>query len=366
MSEVRIFGRNSDGTVGSICRAKPENRGKGNCKHQDHIELTLDDLRDGMIEKINAKMKHQDLLPNGLSKNSSELPEVTADKIQAQKNGFYISKQELDAAANESAKTFTQSDWKFIKEFSDKYDELSVDDREEFDRVINNLETFLSSDSTTSRKIRDFLGDEIDLKEFSTLVVQGSGAMTKSVRWGRGGRNSVKRVFFTNIHNDMTKERYVASVLFFGGRCCYCNAAMSKHGKNRATGEHITPISPEKSDDISGGTRFGNMALACNGCNRQRGNKELVSWIQKTNRIPRTEKGKALGRIRAFREYALYEDYSDADSAKINEAVDEVNKEIAKRKNPDGSFKDQESVDEIKVLIKTKIYDLKLELESSR
>lgn len=49
MAEARRVGINADGTV-SVCRARPENVGKGRCKHIEHVESSLSDAE---ISKIN-------------------------------------------------------------------------------------------------------------------------------------------------------------------------------------------------------------------------------------------------------------------------------------------------------------------------
>lgn len=185
---------------------------------------------------------------------------------------------------------------------------------------------FLKSDDPDAIKCREFLGDDVSMNTFSAIIVSSVGSMMRKQKLRQQKNSNMRRLLLTRLHNDMTKQRYIASVLFFGGRCCYCNSPMSKSEGNpkQATGEHLTPIAPSNDNDPVGVTRFGNMALACKECNGDRGNTNLEEWVNKTNKISDDNKEACLARIKAFRKYALYEEYSPRETALVKEYEEKV------------------------------------------
>jgi 5-methylcytosine-specific restriction endonuclease McrA len=335
------YGVRKDGTLG-ICRAKPENQGKGRCFHGQHIFVSAEDLKLNIVQRHNEEIMQTLYASPQLAKGA--IPSgVTQSNIQSHVGGGVLSKQQLEAGAVKVAESFRETDWNFIKEFYAKYDRV-LNDEERADMFkenpADNIADYLESDDPAAKKLRNFLGDGINVNEFSEILVQQVGAMTNIKIWSPKGGNSVRRSFLSALNNDMTKERYVASVIFFGGRCCYCNRTLRKNPPpdRQASGEHITPITPEDKRDISGGTRYGNMALACMGCNHDRGNKKLVDWISKTSCIKKENRENVLGRIKAFREFALYNEYTPAENKKINGAINEIQRYINTKRGPDGSI----------------------------
>lgn len=208
--------------------------------------------------------------------------------------------------------------------------------------------------------MREFLGKDVNLRDLSEILVLQVGSMTATSKWSHG-KSSVRRAILTALNNDMTKERYVASVLFFGGRCCYCNNVLRKGPppEKQASGEHITPISPSKKGESVGSTRYGNMALACVACNKERANKDLLKFIQETKRIKKDEKINVLARIQNFRNFALYEDYSDSYCKKIEKTIQEVSEFEKSFRNPDGTFNETDVRQKVREKIKIAVFDLK-------
>lgn len=329
MSSSVTFGVGRDGTLGP-CRAKPENQGKGNCPHEKHVEITQEHVQMGVVEKYN-----EEILAKTHGKISSEKideypKKVTPNMIQTHPRARILTKKEIEKGAVEVAEKIKKRDWKIIKEFYSKYDRLMTDAErlKIFEgKPEENMIDYLKSEDPTALKLREFLGEGVDLKEFSEIIVQQGGAMTAVKYWDAKGRNSIKRCLMSSYNNDMTKERYIASVLFFGGRCCYCNKPLRKDPPpgRQASGEHITPVNPSEKGEPPGSTRYGNMALACKRCNSERGNTELKEWIAKTKLIKPENKEKALGRIQAFREFALYSEYTKEESERINKTVESIN-----------------------------------------
>lgn len=364
MSEIgtKVFGRKKDGTL-SICRAKPEFRGTGRCNHYEHVSLTDEQINDGYVTKNNEDVLKEKYSSQKLRKNNpSRVPKQKNNKIQNTEDADVITREELLEGAKAVSDQITDSDWSFIQDFYNKFDERQMNEEQaqRFDSVVDNIKDYLSSDDDVASRVRGFLGKDINLDDFSSILVHQVGSMTKAESWRYAKRVSVKRIILSTLDNDMNKERYVASVLFFGGRCCYCNTALRKSppSKKQATGEHITPISPENPDDIHGGTRYGNMALACLECNSSRGNKELVEWLSETKLIENKDKAAVLGRINAFRKFCLYSEYSRKENDYIVSQIRDIEDYVKSKKDRTGVFIDG-AQEKIKAKIKIKLYDMK-------
>lgn len=358
----RIYGTKPDGTL-SVCRARPEYRGKGTCKHGEHIELERTGA-EAFVNKYNERAleEHYQKIVEENQKfaQDTKMPEgVSADRIQSHSGGRVLSREELTRGAKKVAENFKKTDWDFITEFHRKYEKV-VGKNDPFTDASKNISEYLRSDDDTALKLREFLGDEVNLEELSDIIVYQVKAMTFAEKWAKGKRPSMKRVIFSTLNNDMTRTRYVNSVLFFGGRCCYCNKVLRKNPPpgHQASGEHLTPLSPEDPNAIHGGTRYGNMALACVSCNRDRKNTDLVEWIHKTRLIKRDDKPFVLGRIQAFREYALYEEYTREENDRIAEKVEELQNFVNSCRKDDGQYIDNAN-ELINERLKVALYDLR-------
>lgn len=361
-TQYKVYGKKPDGTL-NICRAKPEFRGKGTCKHEAHVEIDAKGA-EALVQRYNEKILEEAFETfNKNSKNGNSYPNnVTENNIQSHDGGKVISKKELIEGANKVAEQFDTEDWKTIQDFYGNYRKRLSDNklRESYDNAVENISSYLKSDDEDAQNLRKFLGDKVDTDELSNIIVHEVGAMTKAEKWRFGKKVSVKRVLFSSLDNDMTKERYVASVMFFGGRCCYCNKVLRKNPppESQASGEHITPVSPENLNDIHGGTRYGNMVLACVKCNRDRGNKELVQWMQETKCVPEENKKHALGRIQAFRKFALYHEYTREENDRILQVSKEITDYMSTLRDNSGVYNDGAG-EKIKEKIKIALYDLK-------
>jgi len=341
---VRTFGVGQDGTL-TACRAKPENRGKGNCKHTEHIELTLEDLRSGFIQKHNEEALRELYAQAGITEPGGKLSKKALIEATAPKPKSDYRIETLRKASDAVAEQISDHDFKVIQNFYRRYErvmsekelaKLSDGDVTPTER----LQTYLESDEPVVKDLRKYLGRDASLKDISDLLYLEVGAMTNAYEWSPGSRSSVPRAYLSTLKNDMTKGNYVASVLYFKGKCCYCDRLLSREGgrNGQPSGEHITPVKPEDDNAVVGGTRFGNMALACTRCNGDRGNSELVSWVNSYRHIPKEDKPFVLGRIKAFRAFAEYEDYSQEESDKIRTCIARVQSEVATLREPDGKF----------------------------
>lgn len=359
----RTYGKKSDGTL-SVCRAKPEHRGKGRCKHYDHVELSSDNL-EAFVREYNEQAleeyfsKRAELRRKGLLNN--KVPQgVTANKIKSHEGGNYLSRKELTEGANKVAASFREKDWSFIQEFHKKYDQHIDEENQHYLSAVEDIAEYLQSDDTTARKLRGFLGKDVNLYELSEIMVFQVKSMTSPETWKENRRSSMNRVIFTTLNNDMNRNRYIASVLFFGGRCCYCNRVLRKNPPpgHQASGEHLTPVGPDDENSVHGGTRYGNMALACITCNGSRKNTDLEEWISTTRRIKKEDKSFVLGRIQAFREFALYEEYSKAENDVIVKHVEKLQAFVDSCRGPDNQYKEG-TAEMITDRIKITLYDLR-------
>lgn len=361
-----VVGRKSDGVL-EVCRALPDNRGRGRCPHGDHIEVSKKDIADGVLDRFNEEVLSKSLGAVSVNKRDNDFPNnVSENAISSHSSGRVLSRDELLSGAQKIADNFTDEDWAIMRGYYNSLNK-SIHRRlsngglqKRFNDVSENVAEYLKSDDVAAIQTREFLGDGVDLDEFSRILTHQVKAMTCAEEW-RGSKSSIRRIILTSLDNDMTRERYTASVLFFGGRCCYCNCVLRKSPPpgRQASGEHLTPVSPSDPNSVNGGTRYGNMVLACVRCNNSRGNKELVSWVQKTNCIPEKDKALALGRIQAFRNFTLYHEYSPEENDRIMDTVKNLEKHLTKLTESNGGKLSIEQRREFKREIKVALYDLK-------
>lgn len=367
-----------DGTL-APCRAKPENRGRGTCTHGDHVDLegpmaapetirAYNEERLAEHYKASALASLKKALPKPPVPKPPTFPRVTAQGIQAAPNGTRLNRKEFVEATVAISDVFPEGAWEELNGLSKQVSSL-IEQEASHARTSREVQVkvqaFLESDDEVAVKIRAYLGPDVSPGDFAAILVHDVKSMTaQSALRNHPKSDPVSRVMLTSVANDMGKRRYIASVLFFGGRCCYCNRTMSKRpGPQQATGEHITPINPATPGAPIGATRYGNMALACHQCNEDRGNKDLHEWVKETDCIPPESKEPALQRIQAFRRFALYEDYSPDQSRKLAQAVRELKREQARVRKSDGTY-ESEDFEAFQNRVKSKIYDLRQELSA--
>jgi len=289
----------------------------------------------------------------------------SAPMVVSSTGGRPLTVAEFQEGVNGLTEAFPEEHWELLNSFYDHFSDLVAQEKlfhHTTRQAILRVQEYLESEDPAAKNVRAFLGPEVATEDFSAILVAEVKSMTKALRFENDGKNSLQRVVMTNVANDMNRRRYVASVLFFGGRCCYCNCVLHKKpGPTQATGEHITPISPEEEGAPMGATRYGNMALACAACNQSRGNKELNSWMEGTDTVPPEEKPRALKRIAAFRRFALYEDYQPKQVEKLQAALAELKAKQVRYPRNHGKYlpKHFEILDSA---IKVAVYDLQQEL----
>lgn len=349
------------GTI-SICRAKTQNRGRGRCPHGDHLELTEDESSPENIQKFNEERLAVHFHPLKGEKGKDTFPEnLSTNNISTHKGGGTLTRDDFNEATIKLSEAFPEENWDTIQDFYNTFHTRISDGRIQslFNDTVDNIHSYLNSNDPTVLKVREFLGKDIDLKTFSELLLYNVKSMTHSSYWTPKRSDSIRRIILTSINNDMTKERYVASILFFGGRCCYCNRVLRRGlGENQATGEHITPLNPDEKDSPPGTTRYGNMALCCRACNNERGTENLEKWMNRTKRVPEHLKESSLTRIKTFRRFALYREMTPKEGEIISTTVEKLHSFVQNERQL--SIKNKTEIDTKKISdqIKVTIQDL--------
>lgn len=340
---VKSFGVNHKGSL-SVCKALPENRGKGSCTHSEHFDLTAEELSSGFVNKFNEKALADRIAANGGVDPFQPLKKNSAHKA-AQKKRNAERLQHLREGADELAALIPQEDFDTVRAFYRDFARvMSEEEKQEFlqGNPKHAIVRYLESDEPQAVKLREYLGPATDYEALSDLLMDEVGAMTTSHRWSTSGRLSISRAILSTLHNDMNRENYVTSILFFKGRCCYCEKLLSRKGGGNAalpTGEHITPVSPSRPDRPVGGTRFGNMALACGKCNKSRANSDLHYWLKDTDSaLSMEQRIPALARIQAFRNFAGYKEYTMEESTLIRDSIGRLQAQVDEMRDEDGKL----------------------------
>lgn len=73
---------------------------------------------------------------------------------------------------------------------------------------------------------------------------------------------------------EYTNEDWLAAMLHFRGRCCYCGKVEGRAKDAHFDREHLVPLSR------GGKAERSNIAPACRKCNRGRGNLPLFTWFR--------------------------------------------------------------------------------------
>lgn len=339
------FGYHKNGRM-SICKAKPGNEGRYGCPHDSHVDLTREDLKSGIVERTNEESFQRELAELGVEalvsrvrggakaraafRKKHGLPESTKSEPSLPLDNFL-------AQVKDRRGILPQRDPELIDGFIDSFvarlqrapETLSLAERK------GAMNQFISSDDEQMNKMREYLGEQ-DLSRIGGLLSEETSSMVRKVRFSGNAKNrtSLQRTLLTNLNNDMDSRNYMRSVLYFKGRCCYCDERLWNSGDKESlspTGEHLTPVSPEKKDELFSGTRYGNMALACAHCNRERGNSPLERHLWRSPRLPDERKPEILARIELFREFAGYREYNALERRKINHAIRVLNLVLKKQ-----------------------------------
>lgn len=363
-----VYGRRSDGCV-ERCRAKPENRGRGRCPHGEHVALTGAQAQEINQERLSEAVPgfhggagnnaNSGTVEGGAAVNDAPrvrpgagrvggvrvprpggVPKPSPGVFHNSRASRPLTAKELSEQSARVSAALDEETWGSIRglwervnlAIADGDEEKAADSRALWERAGEKARGLflaeLDADTEDGRRLRAYLGEDVATSDVADILAFNIGQMTSPVPV-KSRDTKLSRHALTAFDNDMNKSRYVMSVLAFGGRCCYCNRPLHRGepADGQATAEHITPVNPRGGSTVRGATRYGNMALACVACNRARGNQNLEEWVLVTGRIPdREEKARCLARIREFRAYAGYEEYTAEQTKRLNREIGRMNR----------------------------------------
>lgn len=335
MSKRIVVGKKENGEI-SICSAKIENRGIGRCTHFEHTEIDSKNLKEYMFEQLSET---QQILPTLSKSNKPRQNAILIAPSRAKKkkyknpNIWMIEdlKEETEKIKNQVK--VEHFDEQLINNFYKDFEQIAkIDDKDE---ATKNLSRHLKSNSEDMKKLREYLDNDVNLDDLSNILVNPPSSMVDSFKWRTSGSTSVSRVLLSKAFNNMDKKNYVKSVLYFKGKCCYCNVALDPNDElKKPTGEHLTPINPENPEDTPGATQAGNMALACSNCNSKRKSTELNTWMCLAEHIDRDKRPGILGKISSFRDFMNYNDFNQRETQEIKEAIKDLSDFVSDFKNP--------------------------------
>lgn len=371
-----VYGRRSDGCV-ERCRAKPENRGRGRCPHGEHVALTDVQAQEMNQERLSGVVPgFHGGAGNGVNDGAAGgdadgvgavpvrafvrpsagrvggvrvprpggVPKPSPGVFHNSRASHPLTAKELSEQSTRVSAALDEETWGSIRglwervnlAIADGDEEKAADSRALWERAGEKARGLflaeLDADTEDGRRLRAYLGEDVKTSDVADILAFNIGQMTAPVPV-KSRDTKLSRPALTAFDNDMNKSRYVMSVLAFGGRCCYCNRPLHRGepADGQATAEHITPVNPRGGSAVRGATRYGNMALACVACNRARGNQNLDEWVLVTGRIPdREEKARCLARIREFRAFAGYEEYTAEQTKRLNREIGRMNRAYAR------------------------------------
>lgn len=354
MTAMIMFGRTTDGTL-SQCTAKPENRGKGNCPHSSHFKLPADKAEQILKKDAERQLEKQHNKLIILKKRDEK--RARKEKIrEAELKRFEKFINSERTKIEELTEQLSSENVEHIDNFVKDLEELSSNNTFKTEADIEKLvKEYLMSDNYSARKVLEEFGDAYTPSDISELLVRVPTSMTKKSK-SKNGNNSSSRIILSGVENNMDRSTYIKSVVYFGGKCCYCGITLkTEDGENyrKATGEHLSPLSPDNKDSVRSSTRFGNMALCCDDCNHSKGNEDLEQWIVKSSRVKKARKIYVIAKIRAFRRFAGYKDFSKEFSQEIDKSLEHLHQE-SERMRSEG-----ENPRKLKEMLNDELYKLR-------
>lgn len=300
-----------------------KNRNSGElvaCAH-DPCGLHHDDIRADTLEE--AYEQYNDAVLDTISCGYTDFTGMNNPY-----NGHSITRKAFDTQVNNVSNVINDDDWEILKASTEDIDAIisknyGIGGGQRRKVVANTIADYLSSDD--AEPLRKYMGENIDVNDIAIMLTYHVSTMTKSAPISQ----SVTRCILSRTGNDMNKKRYISSVLFFGGRCCYCGRILHKStgvGKiddSAATAEHIDPMD----GNPHGETKYGNVALCCNSCNNSKGNLSLDEWRDSNTAMNQHQKDMMTSRIRDFHQYTMYEPMSMEKSRKIDRIIEQARKD---------------------------------------
>jgi 5-methylcytosine-specific restriction endonuclease McrA len=267
-------------------------------------------------------------------------------------NGRPISPNDIDSSAEQLSSMVTEQQWEDIQSATDtlyatykseyhkvigtRWNDKKDIPLEDYKKVEDKLTNVLvNSQDPSFIAYRKYLGDDVRPSELSALITRCPLSLS---RRADPRFDTVQRCILTRTSNDMDKKHVIATVLYFGGRCCYCGRPIKKGGqrasKRTATADHLDPIKPDD-NRIPGETKFGNVVLCCARCNSKKSNLPMKSWLVSTKILndDNAQRVRAYKCVLDFRKYALYSPMSEKKAAVARAEIAKVQE--YKDRNPD-------------------------------
>lgn len=125
----KVYGVNAKTKELTICRAKPENRGKGNCPHLDeHIEGDLNNPEfaqqaENLIQKHvnnNTDDFFSTMTKTNNKNDNNKIPLPSSSKliVQNSPNTLALSREEFDSTSQALTKSIPEDEWDEINKIS--------------------------------------------------------------------------------------------------------------------------------------------------------------------------------------------------------------------------------------------------------
>ena len=291
------------------------------CAH-DPCGLHHDDIRADTLEE--AYERYNDAVSDATSYGYTDFT-----RMNNPYNGHGITRKAFDTQVSNVSNVINDDDWEILKSSTEDIDSIisrdyGIGGEQRRKAVADSIADYLSSDD--AEPLRKYMGENIDVNDMAIMLTYHVSTMTRPAPISK----SITRCILSRTGNDMNKKRYISSVLFFGGRCCYCGRILHKStgrtGKiddAAATAEHIDPMD----GNPHGETKYGNMALCCNRCNNSKGNLSLDEWIDGNTAMNQHQKDMMISRIRDFHQYTMYEPMSMEKSREIDRIIEQARKD---------------------------------------
>ena len=307
-----------------------------NCSlHHAHFTIPVDKVdqllrKDALSKKRNSEIAQR----RKQNKAQTKLPKLLEDSAKIDEFYRLINSQQYLSILSKRI----HADYTFVDDFVDRCIRFSKNmNLSKGQRFAPSVVDSMMSDDTLSLQVRKHCGvnNIDDAQRFAELLVNPPLSMKRrgASRIRREKTMSFARLITSRIDDNMDLRNILRSIVFFGGKCCYCSVSLVRKAEDenvRATSEHLTPLSSQASaalskDDESGSVhgshRFGNVVLACDACNVARGSMSLTKWIATSLRINDQNRLTVMANIEAFRAFAGYKEFSQEFSQLIDESV---------------------------------------------
>lgn len=209
--------------------------------HHAHFSVPSNKVEQLLRDDAVSKRKNKEIAKRRLeNKEQRKLPKIQEDNAKLDLFSRVLNSQKYSSVLSD----YASIDYTFVDEFADRCVKFSQDTSLSKDErfapfVVRDL---LSYDEL-SHRVRKHCGlDTVDdVRRFAALLVNPPYSMKRrgSSRIRREGTMSFARLVASRIDDNMDLRNILRSIIFFGGRCCYCRVLLVRGGNDsetRATG----------------------------------------------------------------------------------------------------------------------------------